>query len=453
MMKQKLQVALLVAASIAAAGCSDFLTGPGLDNNPNAPSTATPNVLLTGITANQIVNLNGDIARNGSIFVQQMAGTGSQYLSIAHYNLTENDLNQVWPAFYQSGGLLDLRKLQAMTRARGDSVYLGVAQVWEALSMGTLADAFGDIPYSEALTSVATPKLDRQQDVYAALQLLLDSAIVNLQGRGPGPQDVDLVYGGDPQAWIEAAHTLKARLYLHTAEVVGAPAYAAALAEARQGISTPAHDFTLYASSKPGEQNVWYQFEVQRDGYIRAGRNLVDLMRARGDSVRLAEYFAPAKNGTIGGAATTDKDDPNTQSWLNESGWGAADFRTPVLTWAENQLIIAEALYQAGDELNARAALNAVRQAAGLAPVLPTVTGVPLLRAIMEEKYVALFLNPEAWNDWKRTCYPAITGYNGKEIPARLYYPGSERNANPNIPEPGVGSNGTHNWNDPNGCA
>ena len=27
---------------------------------------------------------------------------------------------------------------------------------------------------------------------------------------------------------------------------------------------------------------------------------------------------------------------------------------------------------------------------------------------IMEEKYVALFLNIEAWNDYKRTCLPSL---------------------------------------------
>ena len=35
---------------------------------------------------------------------------------------------------------------------------------------------------------------------------------------GPGP--ADLVYGGDPAKWLALAHTLKARFYLNTAEII-----------------------------------------------------------------------------------------------------------------------------------------------------------------------------------------------------------------------------------------
>ena len=57
---------------------------------------------------------------------------------------------------------------------------------------------------------------------------------------GAGPGGYDLVYSGDKAKWTQAAHTLKARIYLHLAEARGATQYASARTEAQAGISAPA---------------------------------------------------------------------------------------------------------------------------------------------------------------------------------------------------------------------
>jgi hypothetical protein len=46
------------------------------------------------------------------------------------------------------------------------------------------------------------------------------------------------VYGGDKELWIAAAHTLKARMYMHLAEL-DASNYAKALTETDAGIASP----------------------------------------------------------------------------------------------------------------------------------------------------------------------------------------------------------------------
>jgi hypothetical protein len=122
-----------------------------------------------------------------------------------------------------------------------------------------------------------------------------------------------------------------------------------------------------------------------------------------------------------------------TEAWLSAVR-GAPDFRQPVLTFAENQFIRAEAQYQTGAAVAALATLNAYRASVGLGP--KAATGAALLQAIMEDKYVALFQNTEVWNDYRRTCYPNLTPASGSFIPARLVYGTDERRANPNIPSP-----------------
>jgi hypothetical protein len=123
-----------------------------------------------------------------------------------------------------------------------------------------------------------------------------------------------------------------------------------------------------------------------------------------------------------------------SQAWLSATR-GAPDFRQPLLTFSENQLIRAEAQYRTGAEPAALATLNAYRASVGLA-AKSGLSGAARLTAIMEEKYVALFQNTEVWNDYRRTCYPNLTPASGSFIPARLVYGTDERRANPNIPSP-----------------
>jgi starch-binding outer membrane protein, SusD/RagB family len=434
-------------------GCSDWLSAPDVSTDPNRPTTATRSVLLTGVQAQTNLSLNGSLARLAGLFTQQLAGSGGQYVGYGQYNLTENDVYQEWAALYGGGGLLDIRRMRTMAEQAGDREFAGIAKVYEALIVGTTADIWGDIPYSEAVGGSLTPKLDNQLEVYDALQALLTSAIADLQsGEGTGPGAYDLAFGGDTEAWVEVAHTLKARLYLHTVEASAdkAGVYTLALAEARQGISTPAHDLTSYSSSSAGSQNVWNQFMRDRSDYVRAGGTLVALLANRNDP-RLAEYFEPLANGTfVGGLPGDGKGSSQLSSFAADRV--AADFQQPIVTWAETKLIEAEALQQLGREPEARAALDAERTAAGLPGIASAVTGEALLREIIEEKYVALFQNIEVWNDWKRTCYPRLTGYDGQDIPARLFYPVNERNTNPNIPAPNTGVNGARNRNDPSAC-
>ena len=149
-----------------------------------------------------------------------------------------------------------------------------------------------------------------------------------------------------------------------------------------------------------------------------------------------SEFFGAASDapgGAILGAEPGEEFD-GTEAWLSATR-GAPEFRQPVLTFAENQLIRAEAQYRTNAQPAALATMNAYRASVGLG-AKNGLTGAALLQAIMEEKYVALFQNTEVWNDYRRTCYPNLTPASGTFVPARLVYGTDERRANPNIPSP-----------------
>ena len=436
--------ALLPAMLLA--GCNDWLTSTKAANDPNNPIAASRDQLLVAIQTGQTVYQTGDLARVFSLFVQSMAGTQRQFSLLDLYQFDEDAFSDDWTEAYTGGGLIDMRTLQAQALEAGDTLYSGIGKVIEAFTVGTTADIWGDIPYSEAvIDSILQPKLDPQLDVYNAIQAKLDTAITFLQCAGPtcfGPGDVDLWYAGDPVKWTELAHTLKARFYMHVAEV-DPGAYALALAQTDSGISTPDNDLRSFQSTDPNEWNLWYQFMViQRSGYTGAGEFMVNLLKSMNDP-RLEQYYAPNSQGDIvgvppGGGTVEASSISDTRL--------AQDFRQPMVTFAENQLIRAEAALHEGDNATALDAFNAERTSQGV-PTAGSVT----LEDIITEKYIALFQQIEPWNDYKRTCLPALTPARPSGVPARLLYPlSTERNANPNIPAPS--SQPQRNANDPNPC-
>jgi starch-binding outer membrane protein, SusD/RagB family len=444
---RKILIAGLVAATFAAGCKGDFLSGPKLTTDPNKQQTTrTPDQYFIPIQANTWFLNEGQLARVSAIWHQQMAGVQRQFSSIDIYAQGESDLPGEWSSVYTGGGIIDAHKLQAQVSALGDRRYLGIAKIYEAWLIGIAADMWGDVPYSEADSNALTPKLDKQMDVYASIETLLTGAIADLAaGQGTGPRTADLVYGGSASKWTDFAHTLKARYYLHQAEVNPA-SYALALAEAQQGIKK-GNDYVAFHSDTPAESNLWYQFQViDRSGYMLAGEALVDTLKNRGDP-RLSEYYAKNGAGQYVGSKPGENLDA-TASDLSETRLDPA-FMQPLVTWRENQLIIAEAAFKTGDEVSALAALNAVKADVGVPQVV--LTGAALYAEIMTEKWIEDFQKIEVFQDYNRSCLPVLIPAPGKgPIPGRVIYPDVERNSNPNIPDPSAQP--ARNQNDPNAC-
>jgi hypothetical protein len=424
--------------------CNSFLTGGELSTDPNRPTSGTPQARFEATQPALWSLLSSDPARINDVWVQYFTGAQIQYEPINNYIHDEATTNGFHQALYTGGGLVDIREVENESRASGDSALLGDAQIMEAFTMGTGADLFGDLVYNQALTNTLNPTLDPQMDVYDHVQAVLDSAIAVLTAAsGPtnfGPGSSDLVYNGDQSKWIALAHSLKARFFLHTAEVRGNAAYQSAHDEAALGITTAAGDYKAIFSGNLNEQNQWYQFDVVlRQGYLLPSPFFVGLLQSHSDP-RLLQYFNAPHNDF-----SDTRLDPT--------------FSQPLFTAQENLLIAAEASYRLGQQPQALSELNAARAIAasdcfderGVTCVIPDyggATGLPLLRSILTEKYIDLFQNMEAWNDYKRTCFPNLTPTQpGQIIPARWNYDTSERQTDTNIPD--VAAQPVRNANDP----
>jgi hypothetical protein len=533
-MRKACKTALALVLATGVPGCSDFISGPGVTTNPNTVDQLTrPGPLYVGAQMAQVVQYEGQLARYATMYTQQISGNSRQQIGYDRGTTGPGDTDTYFGAVYGStrtltggGGLLDIRKMQQIARRVNDSLYVGIAKVYEVIAMGIAADMWGDVPYREAADSLnRTPAFDPQLQVYGDLIAQLDSAITiflpasGVSNAGPAADGAELIYGdrgGDSEAlravYTEVAHSLKARLYMHMAEV-NAANYALALAEVGPpgvnnggpGISTPDNDFLWFHDASANGNNIWWQFMAAR-GDIGPGSALIAVLERRiaagiEDDARLNFFFVPATDATgaelgfIGfrpGGATglqtsggidngsgltgSDGEGGTAQfysgfSQIIDGINGAGDFRTPMITWAETQLIGAEAALATGNAGLAQQYLDAVRAnrtfgtLGGVPVTFPALGSVPAnLQNIMEEKYVTLFLNPEVWNDYKRTCLPSIapappansTTPGTSPVPGRIPYGQTEINANPNTPTTNSGGFAVtptgQNPNDPNTC-
>src|SRR3954470_8155834 len=457
-MRHSLKLLLSAALVVSATGCGDFLSGPGIDEDPNNITKLTrPGPLYVGIQALQSMQFEGQLARNAAEYVQQVAGNSRQQIG---YDLYGMDPSTIDPHFYTvygasiviqgGGGLLDIKKMQQLARSVNDSVYIGIGKVYEALVIGMAASIWGDIPYREAADSNnLTPAFDPQLQVYGDVLAQLDSAILFLASTpgppnaGPPADNSELVYlgrGGDAAAlaavYTQVAHSLKARFHMHLAEV-DPTHYALALAEVPLGINTPLNDMLWFHDQSPSGQNVWWQFMNTRTD-IGPGAAIIEIMKRRiaqgiDDDARLNFYFQQAAfdpdpavtgdevplgffgyrpgasrnlltaggiyNGNGSAPAAGGPSDPGA-SFSNfnfiDNNTDPGDVRMPVITYAETQLIGAEAAFQTGGEGAAQPFLDAAHAqrsygARGTTPIVFSPLGsVPAtLQNIMEEKYVS----------------------------------------------------------------
>jgi Starch-binding associating with outer membrane len=452
---RKYSIAAAALSFAVLGGCSDFLNSEKAIADPNAPTVAQNTQLFIGAEANIFANEEGPVAMLVCEWMQQCAGINGRFVETQGlYTIDASSFDTPFQNIYTGDGLNGLRQIQKNADAAGDKLTKGIAEVLEAMDVGFAADVWGDIPYADAVGTTTTPTFEPQMQVYADVLALLDKAIADIGGGGAGPGPVDLVYNGSAAKWIEAAHALKARIYLHQVEKLGNAQYTSALAEARKGISSPANDWKTVHTGATSERNLWAQFQISSFGNdLVAGSVLVNAMLAQSDP-RLAEYFGKNPSGTFGGfdVATGATDAKVISPLVGSQRTNNVTFSQPIITYDETQLIIAEAAFQTGDKASAATAFNNVRARFGKPSIAAGTLG---LNDIMTEKYIALYQNSEVWNDYKRTCLPALKPAHGRSrVPGRIYYGLTEEQTNSNTPASSAQNLFTvRNANDPNACS
>jgi len=235
-MNKHIILILIIASGIHFISCKKAVEGYNAD--PNNPQDADAITMLTSVEVNNMVLQEGELARHTGLWNGYFTGEQFQYQSIQQYLVIAQDFNASWQLSFASvvkNARLMRQKAQAVNNRR----LAGVAQVIEANAIGTTTALWGDIPFKQAINdSFPNAVFDPQAQVYAGVQALLDSAILNFASTAFidfSAQDVH--FAGNMAKWTQTAYTLKARYYLHTRQ------YALALTAAQNGISAAANNW------------------------------------------------------------------------------------------------------------------------------------------------------------------------------------------------------------------
>lgn len=408
----------------------DFVEGYDID--PNRPLDVSMDVLLAGSEIYTTYVTSGDMARITNVVMQQMTGSDRQFLAINRYVIAGSDFETMWEFNAYAGAMKDLKILMDKAKEQGAPHYEGVAQILMALNLSTLTDAFGDIPYSEALVgtidSGLEPAYDSQQAIYSSIDQLLDNGIANVGAASSvlSPGGEDFFFGGDLAMWTKFANSLKARNYSHLSNTGDYDADIMAAVAA--GFGAGEGCLPTFGSAQP-QSNPWGNFLSQRDGYITFEGSMIDGMTSRNDTLRRNEF-------------------------QNASGF-YFQFTSPVVVSHNFELLFieAETMLRMGatdadvqakleEAVAAHFAMIGVSSADYIANDLVDLASLASTEekheAVMWEKYVASYTTNEGWNDYKRTGFPALTpvadAQGGIDVPQRFPYPQSEYLYNPNTP-------------------
>ncbi|WP_205510545.1 SusD/RagB family nutrient-binding outer membrane lipoprotein [Longitalea arenae] len=472
---------VLAASLITVSSCDLSKTNV----NPNASTEVSLSAVLTGTEVSLAFNTGINAGLLTNIYTQQAAGANGDAAPFDNYTTSPGYFNGTWVGYY-TNALTNLKIIQQTAADQQLPYYSGIARVLTAFSYATLTDIFGDIPFKESLygNGITNPVYDKQEEIYKYLQLQLDSAIGDLSqplaaNQGAVPSSDDVIFKGVIQNWIATAYTLKARYAIHLSKIDANTAAQKVLeylynGNNWRGISGNAADAQVVFGAATTNANPFYQQNTNRPGWIGLGASFVNLLN--GNKVTDANtkpegayvdprraYFAtnyPAGSSTYQGSIAGV---PGAFSRIGPY-YGTATSPVILVSYAEAKFLEAEArlILNATDPKAQTALETAVR--ASFAKVISNssdpyatqqkqndyiaakarLTGnfATDLETIITQKYIALFLQPEVWSDYRRTGYPAIplaqnathsANPNG-HIPRRIPYPQNETSLNQNTP-------------------
>lgn len=441
--------------------------GLNINEDPNNPTEVPLKTVLPSAQANLAYTIGGSINRISGSMVQHYSGHRNQPLEYGRYDLTPATTDNIWSSMY-SGVLQDLADISTKGTESGNLVYVGVAKILTAYTYSVLTDSYGDIPFSTALEGVenVNPSYDKQETIYPQLITMLTDGIANLKsGAGDEkPGTDDLIYAGDIVKWEKFANTLKLRLLNHTSKVdAGAALTFLNSNPVLMNSNADVAEFTFGTTASTS--NPIYQFDVisgRNDNAVAS--TFVDKLKAL-DDPRISVLLYPVKNGAsagqyLGNVPGGDNDDSGETKFSRVgAAYAATDAPVVLLSYAEQNFIIAEIQNRAGNNAGAASAyatavtsdltylgVSASDAAAYLAK--PAVAFNNTLQRVMEQKWITMFQGPyESFADWRRTGFPVLTppalNRTGGVVPRRFPYPQLEINLNgtalangPGIPVP-----------------
>lgn len=476
---KSLYIGLLSTALFGAEACRDF---GDVNVSPNATKEPVTSALLTGalqymgsgrsMTATYAFDVR--FLNEGALFVQYTSQT--QYPDESQYSVTSRN----WAPFY-AGPLEDLyqiirynsdeatKGLSTVISSGSNNNQMAIARILKAYFFALVTDQWGDVPYTEALTGMVTPKYDAQKDIYTDLFKELKEAMAQFDD-GPAVKG-DILFNGDAAKWKRFANSLRMilalRLSKRNSEIgdMAKQEFAAALADPA-GLVDDNSKNVIMKWTGGSYKNPWWQMYDGRSDYAISA-TLADTMKLYTDP-RVNVYSNPKGGQIIGVPYGLTRelliDWAASHPSYSEVGSAITGETSPdyVITAAQILLSRAEAATlgwtaeNAGDLYNRAikasweqwGVFDQAKYAAYIADAKISWATGEYARKIGTQKWFALYPNGwEGWAEWRRTGWPLIkpTAYavnSSKQIPRRYAFPVNEITLNKTAYDEAVGRMG-----------
>lgn len=208
------------------AGCSDF-GNTNLDPEHLNDGNINYNMVFTN-AQHQASGSDNDVWTNGIIYgATMMQHATSVEWSEVFYTYNAGYNSGFWSSMY-SGNRASVRDLKIVLNAWKDKPEYAtdyqIGRIMKAYVFHRMTDLYGDVPYSEAAAGIDYPKYDKQQDIYADLLKELNEAQENLKGGTSQLGSADLYYNGDITMWRKFANSLMLRIAMRMSKVSPAEA-------------------------------------------------------------------------------------------------------------------------------------------------------------------------------------------------------------------------------------
>ena len=438
--------------------------------NPNQPEEVSPDLLMVNIIRSTANNMVNDAFSVGNVAAQY--ATEIREPNVDRY---------IWGSFgtWNDGynTLRDVDNLYTIADERGHDSYKGIALVWKTLIFSRLTDAYGNLPFSEALSGksdqIYFPSYDTQQAIYEGMIADLEEAntLLSLAGRSVSN---DILYEGDILKWKKFGNSLRMRLLVRQSNQVDpSAALQAMLADPERYPIFESNDdqAVLRYVSSPN----YFPISGYRSGFFldrRLSQTFAERLNDLNDP-RIKVFARPTaasqeayntgtgelqwrgvRNGetdeNLGSDIDSEVSQFGTMYYIDQQVPAPADGL--VMTYAELEFILAEAAQKGW--INADAAKH-YRQ--GIQASLDYYRGFASddllsseqylqqegvafdenqsLELIGLQKWIALFFNDlQGWYEWRRTglpdLEPSIVNNNDDRIPVRFQYPTDQQVTN-----------------------
>jgi len=452
-----------------AACTSDF---EEINTNPNAPTQVQPSLLLR-----QVIYDYGEQMSYEGFVAGDLLG---QYRTAIDFNLFDRHSlkdpqlgGNPWPVYYNN--LRDNETIIQLSESNSSyEVYRGPALILKAYMAAALTDAFGDVPYSQALNGKegnVTPAYDSQEDIYLAEGGIinnLNNGIAAIEAyQGAIALEGDILFAGDLSAWIRFANSLKIKALMRISAVEDVSNQLQEVVNENNFISQNAQNATFdFTDGQPNN----FRLATLRDGdynlFIMS--ETMDEILEKYNDPRADVFFKPAANSVTYEGFLNGPDASQISISVADYSLAGSIFRenTGMLdanfmtTWETNFLLAEAAAKNLITGIDAETTYNlAVTQAFDYWQTpLPTdyltignaayaQNGNDPIQQIIEQKWLANIINGyEGWIEWKRTGFPELktiaASLNNNLIPVRMPYPASEVTLNKESFEAATGSEG-----------